>query len=56
MYAIEKATEQVMCGVQLTYNVQILEEGFLHEVSKKQTKARLPNMLCKTSKGGFSKV
>ena len=34
MHAMEKATEQVMCGVQLTYNVQILEEGFLHEVRR----------------------
>ena len=41
MHAMEKATEQVMWGVQLTYNVQIVEEGFLHEVRKKQ-KSKTP--------------
>ena len=34
MHEMEKATEQVMWGVQLTYNVQIVEEGFLHEVRR----------------------
>ena len=45
MHAMEKATEQVMWGVQLTYNVQIVQEGFLHEVSKKnKSKAPENNM------------
>ena len=37
MHAIEKATEQVMWGLQFTYNVQIIDEGFLKNPKKQDS-------------------